>query len=281
MVTQVIVLLAWIPGLVTMFLLAHEDPLRGFRWLPPATLQHISSVISAVYFFRISDTTTLELLPTLVPGFGVAVVALALLGAWWLKTNKALLSILGLALLSLPGCILLISIFHAIIVPRYFIWSTGPLLVLAGIGAAALPFRLFPLIVGTIVVGGLVNLAPYYRYETKPRWDLATAYLAANVQPGDIVVTNAAMAHYVLAKYGERYRLDRNILKMASYISDVTQYAPEGRVWVVYGRTGQGISRTEESSVQKWLDVGTPILESRFGRHVIVLRFETIAKVID
>jgi mannosyltransferase len=52
MVTQAIILLAWIPGLVTMFLLAHEDPLSGFRWFPPATLQHIWSVISAVYCFE-------------------------------------------------------------------------------------------------------------------------------------------------------------------------------------------------------------------------------------
>jgi len=279
-VTQVIVLLAWAPGLVSMSLLAHEDPLRGFHWFPAATLQHIWSVFSAVYLFRISDTTTLELLPTLVPGFGFAIAALALSGAWRLNTNGALLSILGLTLLSLPASILLISIFHVILVPRYFIWSTGPFLVLAGIGAAALPFRLFPLMVTTIVVAGLTNLAPYYRYETKPRWDLATAYLAANVQAGDIVVTNSPMAHYVLAKYGERYRLDRSILKMASHISDLIQYGPEGRVWVIYGRTGQGITHPEESYLQNWLALGTPTSERRFGRHVMVLRFAPIAEAI-
>ena len=93
--TQAIILLTWLPGLVAIYLAAHEDPLRNFRWLPPITLEHVWSVISAVYLFRASDIITFELLPTFVPGFGAAVVALAVLGAWRLKANTTLLSVIG------------------------------------------------------------------------------------------------------------------------------------------------------------------------------------------
>src|ERR1039458_9383312 len=78
--TQAIILLTWLPGLVAIYLAAHEDPLRSFRWLPPITFEHVWSVISAVYLFRASDIITFELLPTFVPGFGAAVVALVGVG---------------------------------------------------------------------------------------------------------------------------------------------------------------------------------------------------------
>lgn len=280
-VTQMIILLTWAPGLIAMLLWVHDDPLRDFRWFPGLSLQYIWYLISAVYLFRISDITTFELLPTLVPGFGVAIAGLALLGAWHLKKDRVSVSIITLALISLPLSILLISMWHVILIPRYFIWATGPFFVLAGIGAAALPRQFFSLIVAALAVGGFANLAPYYRYETKPRWDLAAAYLAGKVQPGDVVVTNGAMAHYVLGKYGARYHLDRDFLKIASDIRDVTQIAQTERFWVVYGRTGQGTSPAEESYLQKWSVFGAPALEKRFGRQVVVWLFQPPAAVID
>jgi mannosyltransferase len=275
-ITQGIILLIWVPVLVAIYLWGHADALRDFRWFPPATMQHIGSVLSAVYLFRISEITTFELLPTVVPGFGVVVVGLALLGSWHLKRDKRSLTVIALALLSMPTCILLISTVHAILVPRYLIWSTGPLFVLAGIGTAALPHRLYPLTVAGLALAGFANLAPYYGFETKPRWDLATAYLAGAVQPGDVVVTNGAMAHYILTRYGERYHLDRNILKIASDVPDLAHYIREQRIWVVYGRTGQGVSPTEQVYLQKWLALGAPVVKNRFGRHVSVLRFDQV-----
>jgi len=278
--TQAIILLTWLPGLVAIYLAAHEDPLRNFRWLPPITLEHVWSVISAVYLFRASDIITFELLPTLVPGFGAAVVALALLGAWRLKANPTLLSVIGFAVIAMPITIMVVSIFYAILVPRYLIWSTGPFFVLAGIGVAALPRRLFALAAAALAVGGMANLAPYYRYETKPRWDLAAAYLAANVQPGDSVVTNDAMAQYVLGAYGDRYNLDRKILNTVSDTSDAaSRYAQEQRIWVVYGRTGQGIIETEKTYLQKWLALAAPASKTRFGKHVVALRFEPAERI--
>jgi 4-amino-4-deoxy-L-arabinose transferase-like glycosyltransferase len=278
--TQAIILLTWLPGLVAIYQAAHEDPLRGFRWIPPSTLEHVWSVISAVYLFQASDIITFELLPTFVPGFGAAVVALALLGAWHLRANPTLLSVIGLTVIAMPITIMVVSIFHTILLPRYLIWSTGPFFVLAGIGVTALPRRLFPVAASALAVGGIANLAPYYGYETKPRWDKAAAYLAANVQPGDSIVTNDAMARYVLGAYGDRYDLDRKILNTASNMADAaTRYAQEERLWVVYGRTGQGIIGTEETYLQNWLAFGAPASKTRFGQHIVVLRFEPVGAV--
>jgi phage/plasmid-associated DNA primase len=83
------------------------------------------------------------------------------------------------------------------------------------------------------------------------------------------------MTQYVLGAYGDRYHLDRKILNTVSNTSDaVTQYAQEECVWVVYGRTGQGIIDTEETYLQKWFALGAPASKTRFGQHVVVLRFE-------
>jgi hypothetical protein len=95
------------------------------------------------------------------------------------------------------------------------------------------------------------------------------------VQPGESVVTNDHMTQYVLGAYGDRYHLDRKILSTVSNTSDAaTQYAQEECVWVVYGRTGQGIVDTEETYLEKWFALGAPASKTRFGQHVVVLRFE-------
>jgi len=278
-IAQAIILLTWLPGLVAMYLVADQDPLRGFHWLPLITLKYLWAVISDVYLFRPSDIITFEPLPTPFFGFGAAVVALALLGAWRLRANPMLLSVIGIAVIAMPITITVVSIVHAMLVPRYLIWSAGPFFVLAGVGTAALPRKLFPLAAIAIAVGAMLNLAPYYRYETKPRWDLAAAYLASNVQPGDSIFTNDDMAHYVLGAYGDRYHLDRKGLNTVFNTSDVTsRYAQEGQVWIVYGRTGQGSVDSEETFVKNWSVLGAPVSKKRFGQHVIVLHFDKNSK---
>jgi mannosyltransferase len=276
MVAQAVIALAWVPGLIAICLATHEDPVRNLRWIPPFTLENLWSVFSAVYLFRASDLITFELLPTLIPGFGVAVVALAILGAWRLKDDRTMFNTIGLAVIAMPTTILLASIFYPMLVPRYFIWSTGPFFVLAGIGAASLSVPAYSLIAAVLSVGGVVNLAPYYRYETKPRWDLAAAYLDTNVQPDDTIVVNSDMEQSVLNAFGDRYHPDRKMLSTAFAMEDAAnRYAQAKRIWVVYGRAGQGIMETEESYLQKWLTFGTPVSRIRFGKHVVIVRFDS------
>jgi hypothetical protein len=167
-----------------------------------------------------------------------------------------------------------ISIFQAFWVPRYLLWSTGPFFAMVGIGAAALPRRLFPLAAVVLVVGGIVNLAPYYRYETKPRWDLAAAYLAANAWPGDSIVTNSTSAEYVLRVYGDRYYLNEPILNASEIANVATRFQEAQNVWVMYGRTGQGNMAPEAEYLKKWSALGAPISKIKFGRHIVAFRFE-------
>jgi hypothetical protein len=71
--------------------------LSGLEWVPKTTWENIWSIVAAVYLFRISDLMTFVLLPTPLPGFGAGVVMFALFGAWRLKTDPALLAVIGLA----------------------------------------------------------------------------------------------------------------------------------------------------------------------------------------
>ena len=218
---QAIIFLAWLPGLVALVLAAQGDATSSYRWIPPSTWHHVWSVLSAVYLFRASDITTFELLPAAVPGLGTAILALALFGALRLKREPTLLSVIGIAFATMPAAMLIMSMFHGSWVPRYLLWSTGPLFVLAGIGVAALPRRVFSLAVAAVVIAGIANLVPYYRTETKPRWDLAAAYLAANAHPDDTIVANTAAATYMLGVYGDRYHLNHEIV----HASDVARTA--------------------------------------------------------
>jgi mannosyltransferase len=278
LVTHAIIVLLWLPGLLAIALVNHHDPLRGYHWIPPSTLQHVSTVLSAVYLFRASDITSFELLPTPVPGLGFFIVALALFGAWRLKGEAKLLAVIGLACITMPVAMLLMSIFHAIWVPRYLLWSTGAFFVLAGIGSAALPQRLYAWTVAILIVGGVGNLAPYYRTEIKPRWDLAAAYLTAHARPGDWVVASSTGAKYVFGAYAERSRLQPSILDGTEPARAVGALAPTGDVWVVYGRVGQLVTTSEADYLKKWSALGTPAATLRFGRRVVTWRFKRAAR---
>ena len=276
---QATIVLTWVPGLIAMALAVGGDPLRGFRWIPPTTLHHAWSVLSAVYLLRPSSVVTFELLPTPVPILGVAIAAFALLGAWRLRSRPTSLAIIGLSGLAIPIAIFVISIFQPILVPRYFLLSTGPFFVLVGIGVTALPHRLSLAATTAVIIFGITSLAVYYRSETKPRWDLAAAYLAENVQSGDLITANDHMARYVLAAYGERYHLDRNRIQAINPQSaeKALRNTQEGSIWVVYGRTGQGAIGPEQTYFKKWLETGLPACKRQFGLNVVVLRLDRSA----
>jgi mannosyltransferase len=276
---QGIIVLTWVPGLIAMALAVGGDPLRGFRWIPPTTLHHAWSVLSAVYLLRPSSVVTFELLPTPVPILGVTIVAFALLGAWRLRSRPTSLAIIGLSGLAVPIAIFVISIFHPILVPRYFLLSTGPFFVLVGIGAADLPHRLSLLATTAVIAFGITSLVVYYRSETKPRWDLAAAYLAENVWSGDSITANDHMARYVLAAYGDRYHLDRRQIQAINPQSAeaALRNTQRGSIWVVYGRTGQGAIGPEQTYFKKWLETGLPACKRQFGLNVVVLRLERTA----
>jgi mannosyltransferase len=273
--TQAIILLVWLPGLTIMLLANRGAVLTGLEWVPKASWESVRSIIGAIYLFRISDLTTFGLLPTPLPGFGAAVVILSLLGAWRLKADPTVLAVIGLAFLAMPAAILVISTFQPMLVPRYLLWSTGPFFVLAGVGAAALPARFSPVIAVAVAVGGAVNLTPYYSAETKPRWDQASAYLATNVRPQDVIVAENQSVNFVLASYAERFRFDSKFPILSWDPRDTAQHAAEAEcAWVVYGRVGQGTQEPEEEFRRKLSAFGSPAEQVRFGSNILILRFD-------
>ncbi len=274
LIMQAVILAAWLPALIAIWLVRHNDPLRGYEWIPPSTWQHVSSVLATVYLFRISDITSFALFPAAVPGLGLAVVALAAVGAWYLRREPHLLVSIGLAFMAMPVSMLAISQFHHVWLPRYLAWSTGPLFVLAGIGAAALPRIVFAPAAAAIAIAGLVNLVPYYRTETKPRWDLAAAYLAGHARAGDVIVVNDAPAKTMLEAYGTRYQLRQTIIDGYRVERVSAGLSPTAPVWIVSGRTGQGQSVPPDTYLEKWSALGSPAEIMRFGRHIVVTRFD-------
>jgi mannosyltransferase len=275
-IAQTIIILAWLPGLVAIYLATNHDPFHNHRWIPASTLEHVWSVIAAAYLYRASNVTSFALLPTSVPWLGTALVGLALLGAWSLKANAKQLSVVALAAIAMPVALSILSIFQPFWITRYLLWSTGPFFVLAGLGLACVPRPLFPVAATALAVAGMINLAPYYQSETKPRWDLAAAYLAENMQPGEAIIAYDVAASYVLTAYADRYHLDRTIVSTTHDVSTTAAHfmSSHQRLWVVYGRTGQGKMAGEDVYLQKWLAFGNPDSEVRFGKDIVAMHFD-------
>ena len=273
---QTVVLVIWLPMAILLYLASRGTIVQGFAWIPKITTHDLWSIAAAVYLFRISDMVTLDLLPTLLPGFGIVVATAAAWGAWRLRRNRTMLAVVGLAAIAMPVTLLLVSLFHPMLVPRYLTWSTGPYYVLAGIGMAALrPAALFAIASVALVAGGAACLAPYYDLDTKPRWDLAVAYLTQHVEPGDAVITSAPYATYMVSSYGERFHFDEKALVPRLDFSGATDRLANGkRVWLVHGRASQGQITSREVFFGRYADLGPPAMQLTFGEHIIVLRYD-------
>ena len=271
---QFVIVLAWLPGLLSLYLAIGDDPLRGYRWIPQTTWSHVETVLSTGYLFRAAGITTFAYLPGHVFGLGVVAVVAALLGAWRLRSDPKLLASLGFSAIMMPVAMAIISAYHPVWIPRYLLWGTGAFYVLAAVGIAALPRRLVPVAGAAFAIAGLVNLAPYYRSETKPRWDLAAAYLAQHMAPDDSIVAGGAAAKYILDAYAKRYRIARPVLNDGDSARVAPGFIGDGRIWLVIGRTGQTAIPSEQSYLAKWSALGAPAATLRFGRQVVAWRFD-------
>jgi mannosyltransferase len=272
--SQAIIVLVWLPALVTMLLLNPGAVLDGLEWIPKATWRSAQTAAEALYLFRIPDLMTMALFPSPLPEFGILVAIIAFLGAWRLKSNPNVLAVIGLALLAMPLAVLAVDAFQPLLVPRYLLWSTGPFFVLAGIGAAFAPRFSAPIAV-SVALGGALCLAPYYSAETRPRWDQTAAYLAANIKPHDVIVAQNPAVMLVLAAYAERVHLRAETPILSWDPRHPLQELPQGgRAWAVYGRAGQGPQKPEAEFRRDWSAFGTPDDQVRIGSSILILRFD-------
>jgi len=268
------VLAGCLPLYAAIWLAGGGQLLRHFDWVPPVSPHGVWVAAGSVYLMRMAAVVRLGLLPGSVPLLGWLVLALAVAGMLRLR-GRTEGRVLLLAFAVLPLLVLALAPFRSMLVPRYLLWSAAPFLVLAGAGAAALPRRALPFAAAVLLLLGAANLAPLYRQETKPRWDLAAATLAAGVRPGDTVFTadpNAPTMLDVLRPRGA---------PPLGQVAQVTSRLDEalargrggGRVWAVNGRTGLGRRLPPAALEQQLAALGAPAEQIRQGREITILLY--------
>src|SRR5271170_1850673 len=277
---QALILAIWIPSLAWVFAAGKGAVLDGAGWAPAETSKTIWAIVAPVYLLRISSFITFGLLPAKVPGLAVVSVTLAALGAWRLRRNTTVLAVLGCAAIVLPLGLFLLSLFVPVLVPRYFAWSAGPFFVFAGAGLGRLSFPRLAPATAMLGVAGMINLMPYYDYETKPRWDLLATRLADEAQPGDVVLLDNYYSYSVLSVFAARSGLADRQVNLTWSLLEAAKLAPGHTVWAVYGRTGQAAKKPSVEDYRQTLaPLGAPASENSVGRYIVLWRFTRPAAV--
>jgi mannosyltransferase len=270
---QLAILVAWAPLLAAVYVSRGGAVLDGADWAPAGTSRTLWSIIAPVYLLRISSFITYDLMPAKLPELGVAVAAAAALGAWRLRRQPTVLAVLSCAVVALPLGLCLVSLFVPVLVPRYFAWGAAPFSIVAGIGLSQLQGRRFAALAAGFGVVGLINLAPYYGYETKPRWDLLAAKLATVARPGDVVLLNSYYAYSMLSVFAARAGLDEHRVKLTWELPQAEQVPPGHDVWAVYGRTGQNARQPPGDYQGSLSSLGHAAVERSVGRYIVLWRF--------
>ncbi len=251
---QGIVLLFTLPWFGAMDVLTGGKMTNATNWVPAITMHSFVSVLGSLYLMRVSRLINFHLFPAAIPGFGALVIVFAILGIARLRSwrregvssvqgearSRSLLLALTIVATVPPLLILLISIVKPLWMPRYLLWCSVPFLIFVGLGVNQLPRRWQTGAAIAMVILATFNLAPYYRAETKPRWDLAATTLVKMMRPGDIVLTPddlpVRMMNFFLSRHGE-------VIPASNWTIDIFEAAQHlqsgGRVWVMFGRVGQ------------------------------------------
>jgi len=166
-------------------------------------------------------------------------------------------------------------LFKPMLLPRYILWSAAPFFVLAGLGICALPRRSLPAVVAGVMLLGAVNLAPTYKAETKPRWDLAAATLKDKIRPGDTVYTADMYAPAMLTELQPRngMPLETTALVTPDFNVAMARWKQGGRVWAVHGRSGLGEREGLDAFKTRIAALGTPTVEIAQGEEITILLF--------
>jgi mannosyltransferase len=254
LVAQAVVLLFSLPWFGAMDVFTGGQMTNATNWVPSTTIHSFLSVLGSLYLMRVSRLINFHLFPSAIPGFGALIIILAILGLARLRSwrrdggssapgearSRTLVLALGIVAIVPPLAILLISIVKPLWMPRYLLWSSVPFLVFVGLGINQLPRRWQTGAAVAMVVLATFNLAPYYRAETKPRWDLAATNLVKLMQPGDIVLVPDGLPVYMMNFFLSRHG---QVIPASNWTIDIFQAAKHlqngGRVWVMFGRVGQ------------------------------------------
>ena len=275
LIAQAIVLIFSLPWFGAMDVFTNGHMTNATNWVPDITLHSFFSVLGSLYLMRISRLINFHLFPSIIPGFGALVIVLAMFGLQRLRSlqgvghapgllgerrSRTLVLALAIAAVVPPLLILLISIVKPLWMPRYLLWSSVPFLVFVGLGINQLPRRWQTGAACAIVLLAAINLAPYYRAETKPRWDLAANTLVKEMQPGDIVLVPDGLPVYMMNFFLSRHG---DVIPASNWTMDIFQAAKHlqngGRVWVMFGRVGQADRTPLPNFARIVQPLGTPV----------------------
>lgn len=272
--SQALILLCCLPFYGAIWAANNGRVLQNFDWIPPLSWRNLRVAAKSAYLMRVAAVVRFSLLPTAVPLLGLLV---ALLGGIGLYRMRERLEgrILLLSFAALPLLLLAISLIQSMVLPRYILWSAAPFFILAGLGATALPRRILPVAVTVLVLLCAVNLAPVYHTETKPRWDMAAATLAANVRPGDTVFTGDPNAPTMLSVLQPKNAapIDSTALVTPQLDLALARWKQGSRVWAVNGRSAMGEREELDAFKTRVAALGTPALQIPQGKEITILMF--------
>jgi mannosyltransferase len=274
LMVQLAVVATWVPALLCVYLVSQGGVVYATHWVPAVSGKTLWATIAPVYLLRISSFITFGMLPAGVPALAVVSASLALFGVWRLRREPLMLMVLGGAAVILPLGFVLLSLFVPVLVPRYFAWSAGPFFILAGAALGRLSLTSFVGVATGLAVACLVNLLPYYTYETKPRWDLVATQLAAAAQPGDVVLADSYYSYLVLSTFATREGLDDHGVTFAFTPAEAVEKAGNHSIWAVFGPAGQVKKKPSPDDFRRQLAaLGEPVAENPVGRYIVLWQF--------
>lgn len=229
------------PGYIAIARAVHDHVMRSFAWIPPLSLHAGWADLASLYGLRDATMVTMRLLPTPLLILAPGMATLAVIGIIRMRRSPAQLAILLLAFLGLPATLVLVSLIHPVLLPRYLLWSAAAFFVLAAFGVEVIPARWRPAAVAAIGILLVANLLPYYRAETKPRWDLAAKILAARAAPGDLLLVSDGATPAMLNFNIHPGELDQAAFQTTRHVDRAAATLAAGHhVFAVYGPAGQG-----------------------------------------
>ncbi len=282
LVVQGIVALLAAPGFVAMFVLvmrAHGTFKSGLDWIPPVSWHNLATSFEALYMLRTSSLIADRLFASPIPILGPAVLALVAAGIAVLRPDRNASRLLLVSFAALPLGTIVLSLVQPMFMPRYVLWSTAPFIVLAGVGVAIFPGRVRLPAAALVIVALFANLVPYYRTETKPRWEVAATTVTSLLGPRDVLLIDDPGAVEMMNVF-LRQR-DRDPIGPSAWTENVTEAScvlyGGGRVWALQGRVGQVDHEMLDGFLSRLEPLGQPSSIQKIGLDITLMRFDRAA----
>lgn len=276
-VGQALVLLVAGPLYLAMVHSVDDRLMAAFNWIPPLSAVRAWRVAADVYLLRSANIVSLRLIPGSLAVLGLLLPLLAGASFFALRRQPAARIAMLLAVVLLPVSLVLSEPARPLWLPRYLLWSGAAWLILAGTGAAWLARRAplaAPLAAAALL---LLNLLPFYRAETVPRWDLAAAALAPTLAGGADLYMDDHGIPMMLRAYlpgGEDSLPRSRVLYQLGKAQDRLRAGTP--VIAVHGPTGQALTSPIASFRAGLEQLGTPSEQMTIGQEIVLMRFDPV-----